>query len=103
MKHKHILPKTTPSFPPAPDPALIYCKTTEKRGQLQGGTTKSSFAHAYPREKGEEVVFLVVDDISRVSLVPLLWVPKPDRPRPRVPPPTASQALAAPAEGPAIH
>lgn len=88
-------PNTTPSFPPAPDSALASCKTTEK----WGWDDEKNFTQAHPREEGEEVVFLVVDDIAGVPLLPLLWVPKPHGSRPGVSPPTASQALTAPAEG----
>lgn len=54
-------------------------------------------AHTYPRKKGKQVILLIVDDISRVPLVPLLGVPQPDRAGPGLPSATASQPLAAPA------
>lgn len=54
-------------------------------------------AHTYPRKKGEEVVLLIVDDISGVPLIPLLGVPQPDRAGPGLSPTAASQPLTAPA------
>lgn len=53
-------------------------------------------ACTYPRKEGEEVVLLIVDDISRVPLVPLLGVPQPHRAGPGLPSTTASQPLTAP-------
>ena len=55
-------------------------------------------ARTYPRQKGEEVVLLIVDDISRVPLVPLLRVPQPDCAGPGLASTAASQPLAAPVE-----
>lgn len=60
------------------------------------GLLKMVPGHTYPRKKGEEVVLLVVDDISRVSLVPLLGVPQPHSAGPGLPSATASQPLTAP-------
>lgn len=54
-------------------------------------------AHTYPRKKGEEVVLLIIDDISGVPLISLLWMPQPDRAGPGLSPTTASQPLTAPA------
>lgn len=56
----------------------------------------------YPGKKGEEVVLLVVDDISRVSLVPLLGVSQPDSTGPGLPSTAASQPLTAPT-GKKVH
>lgn len=53
-------------------------------------------AHTYPRKKGEEVVLLIVDDISRVPLIPLLGMPQPDCAGPGLPSATASQPFTAP-------
>lgn len=69
---------------------LLTIKPLKKWGKQWGGMMKSNFIHAHPREEGKEVVFLIVDDIARVSLVSLLRVAKPDSPRPGVSPPTAS-------------
>jgi hypothetical protein len=50
----------------------------------------------YPRKKCEEIVLLVVDDISRVPLVPLLGVSQPDSTGPGLPSTATSQPLTAP-------
>lgn len=54
-------------------------------------------AGTYPRKKGEKIVLLIVDDISRIPLVPLLGVPQPDSAGSGIPSTTASQPLTAPA------
>jgi hypothetical protein len=53
-------------------------------------------ACTYPRKKGEEIVLLIVDDISRISLVPLLRMSQPDSTGPGFPSTTASQPFTAP-------
>lgn len=50
----------------------------------------------YPGKKREEIVLLVVDDISRVPLVPLLGVSQPDSTGPGLPSTATSQPLTAP-------
>lgn len=50
----------------------------------------------YPGKKREEIVLLVVDDISRVPLVSLLGVSQPDSAGPGLPSTAASQPLTAP-------
>lgn len=57
---------------------------------------KEQYGCTYPGKKREEIVLLVVDDISRVPLVPLLGVSQPDSTGPGLPSTTASQPLTAP-------
>lgn len=44
----------------------------------------------YPREKGKEVVFLIIDDISWVFLFSFLWMSKPHGARFEISSPTAT-------------
>lgn len=51
---------------------------------------------SYPRKEGEEVVLLVVDDVLRVPLLPLLWVAQPHSAGPEVSASAASRPRTAP-------
>lgn len=81
------------SLPRGPPSSKLAPRHTLGVGRKAGG----GLAHTYPRKEGEEVVLLVVDDISGVPLIPLLGVPQPDRAGPGLSPTTASQPLTAPA------